>query len=186
MNAKSYYCSECNKFFSVVSALERKEIPCPSCGKKADNILPSSDKGMSAKGDKSSFSIIVNGVVRKAGTFKCRACSMAFSFDVSYGNRAACPRCRGDDCEPTSPSAVLFTGSKIGTLREKKRTRYLCDTWKSVGKIKEYREGFRAFLESLELSEETKRGTIRAIDAAIAELEAIRIKKAAMYEKVTS
>jgi hypothetical protein len=153
----------------------------------SNNLMESPLKGISAKGEKGSFAVIVNGTIRKAGSFACRACKHSFSFDTSYGNPAACPRCRGTDCEPTSPSVVVFAGSKVRTLREQKRTRFLLETWKELGKLREYREGLRSAMDSLDvIREETKREVLSALDRALAEAGRIREERTKMYDKVKS
>ena len=187
MEPKSYYCTTCEKVFSVLSTKDRKGIPCPSCGAMSNNLMESPLKGVSAKGEKGAFSVIVNGTIRKAGSFSCRVCKHSFSFDTSFGNQAACPRCRGTDCEPTSPSVIVFAGSKVKTLREQKRTRFLLDTWKELGKLREYREGLRSAMDSLDvISEETKRDVISSVDRALAEADRIRQERARIYDKVRS
>lgn len=184
METRSYYCQVCDRVFSISSNSDRPEIPCPSCGGTAVDLSKTPQRAITAKGEAGKVAIIVNGVVRKAGTFACKECGRKYTFDTSFGNRPACPQCRSEKSIPTSPSALVFAGSRVATRREMKRTSYLVDTWKELKKFKEYRESLGIFLRSLELSEGTKKNLLERIDAAIAEAEEIRSRRVKSYDRV--
>jgi Zn finger protein HypA/HybF involved in hydrogenase expression len=182
----SYLCKECLRSFRVVSFKKKDATPCPHCGGSAEVANDDLSSGMHVSGEKGKVSIILNGVVRKAGTYRCRVCAKDFTFDVSFGNVPACPRCRGDNCEATSPAATVFASSKLRTLREQKRTDYLCRTWKSLSELRAHKEVFRAFFEALDLSPEAKTSVMDSLNKAIDELDVQRKERVKQYDKVKS
>jgi DNA-directed RNA polymerase subunit RPC12/RpoP len=185
MFAKEFFCSGCLKTFRVVSGMDRMEAPCPACGTIA-KPNEGQNKAVFVKGENGKISAIINGVVRKAGSFKCRDCSHSFVFDESAGNKAGCPRCRSTNCEPTSPSAFVMTGSRVQTKRVEKRTRYMTETWKTLTQLRKYREGLRSFMEALSVRDKTKEDALSMIDKVIEEVDADRKAKISEYDKVKS
>lgn len=185
MNAREFFCSGCLKTFRVVSGKERTEAPCPSCGTIA-KPNEGQNKAIFVKGEKGKVSAIINGVIHKSGSFKCLDCTHSFVFDESAGNKAGCPRCRGTNCEPTSPSAFVMTGSRVQTKRVEKRTRYLVETWKTLIQLRKYREGLRSFMEALSARDSSKADVLSMIDKVIEEVDADRKLKVSEYDGVKS
>lgn len=185
MFAKEFFCSGCLKTFRVVSGKDRTEAPCPSCGTvaKPNDIQ---GKAIFVKGEHGKVSAIINGVVHKAGSFKCRDCTHSFVFDESAGNKAGCPRCRSTNCDATSPSAFVMTGSRVQTKRVEKRTRYLVETWKTLTQLRKYREGIRSFMDALTVKDESKQGVLSMIDKVIEEVDTERKSRVGAYDEVKS
>lgn len=114
--------------------------------------------------------------------YKCRGCLYEFNFSNHTGSSVRCPRCRGGACDPLTPAANIFVGSRVATTREAKITRYQARSAKMIGKFQEHFRVFRTFLEVLEVSKDMKRRVSEVLDEALREARQIRTDKIALHE----
>lgn len=119
------------------------------------------------------------------GKYRCRGCLHEFSFSDHTGGSVRCPRCRGGACDPLTPAANVYTGSRVADVREGKLRRYEERSAKMIRKFREHIKVFHMFLEILEISKGTKERVSSVLDEGLKEAVQIQKDRISMHEERT-
>lgn len=118
--------------------------------------------------------------------YRCRGCSHEFQFSSHTGSSVRCPRCRGGACDPTTPAANVFTGSRVSTTREAKLTRYQARSTRMLVQFQEHMRSFNSFMEMLEISKDMKNRVNSVLEEALQEGRKIKADKIALHKERTA